>query len=235
MTITHVRTQVEPLGFKYTVRIDRVLDEPENWQEEIATIRQAGEGDVIHLLLNTQGGNAYVMYGLLSALEQSTAHIICELEGMAASCGSFIFLCGDEFRVSPNAELMAHNASHGIYGKASDVSTYVNFSDQQFKKLLERYYTNFFTQEEITKMVDGKEFYMDSDEIMDRLEKRAELMQESEDTAGLLGDEEPCDLSGLSLRELKGLAKESNIKFPHNISKQKLLGKLTNIEGDGNE
>lgn len=222
MTINHVRTQVEPLGHKYTIRIDRILDEPENWQEEVATIRLAGEGDVVHLLINTDGGNVYVLFALLSALEQSPAHIICELEGMAASCGSFLFLSGDEFRVSPNATLMAHNASHGAYGKASDVSTYVSYSDKQFRNLLERYYTHFFTQEEIDKMLEGKEYWFDSDEIMERLEKRAELLnKEVEEVINL-------DLTDLEIDDLKETCRQQGIKFAHNISKEKLISKLEN-------
>ena len=173
-----IKTVVEPLALKYTIRLDRALTQPCDFQEEISTIRMTTPNDVIHILINSEGGSLSTMKAILSAMHQTEAHIITEIEGECCSALGPIFLSGHEYIVSDDAEFMAHDASYYYGGKQSNIKQYSDFQNKVVKKLFHKYYKNFLTDEEIDTCIEGKDFWMDSDEIMERLENRNSLMEE---------------------------------------------------------
>lgn len=173
--VNFVRTQVEVISQKFTIRLDRQLTDSELFQEELATLRMAGPQDTVHILLNGPGGSDSVMKAFLNTMAQSEAHIITEIEGQCCSALTMIFLVGHEFRVSDDSEFMIHTASFGYGGKENNVRQYVEFNAKANSRLMHKYYQHYLTNEEIEQCIEGKDFWMDADEIMERLEKRQEL------------------------------------------------------------
>ena len=178
--VNFIRTQVEVLSQKYTIRIDRPLTEASEFQEELATLRIANQNDCVHILLNGPGGSDVVMKAFLNAMAQSEAHIITEIEGQCCSALTMIFLAGDEFRVSDDSEFMIHTGSFGYSGKENNVREFVEFNAKSNSRLMHKYYKHYLTPDEIEQCINGRDFWMDADEIMERLEKRMELFQEEE-------------------------------------------------------
>lgn len=211
MEINYIRTQVEPISHKYTVRIDRDITEPSDFQEELATIRVAGEQDVIHLLINSGGGQLDTAKAFLTSLAQSPAHIITEIEGEACSAATLLFLAGDEFRVSDDASFMIHSASYGYYGKENNVRQYVEHQAKATERLLRKYYKGFLTEEEIVEVINGRDVWMNSDEIMERLEQRQKLFEEEE--AKSLQEIVDFEDEQLPREKLESLDKETLIRL----------------------
>lgn len=178
--INFIRTTAEPIAHKYTIRIDRTLEEPELFQEELLTIRQAGENDIVHILINSGGGRDDTMKAFLSAIQQSPAHVITEIEGTCCSAATMIFLAGSEFIVSDDAEYMIHTSSFGSAGKENNVRQQVEFLAKSNARLMRKYYKDFLTDVEIEQCIEGKDFWMDADEIMERLENKIKAMQEQD-------------------------------------------------------
>lgn len=194
LDVNKIRTMAEPLGYRYTILLDREITDVEDFQEELLTIRQASENDVVHLLLSSCGGSAETMKCILSAIEQCPAHIITEICGDIASAATFIFLSGTEYRVSDNAEAMFHNITYGAWGKGSDVKRQVDFTHKASEKLIRKYYKHMFTDEEINLMLEGREYWLDCDEIISRLEVRQRKLQEEEESASEALVQEQMDL-----------------------------------------
>lgn len=214
MMVNNIRTTVEPLGHKFTINLDRVITDPEDFQEELLTIRQCGEGDVCHILLSSGGGSAETMKCFLSAIEQCRGEVVCEITGDIASAATFIFLAGDQYIISDNAEAMFHWVSYGSVGKGSDVKRHVDFTHKSSEKLVRKYYKDFLTEDEIDLLIDGKEYWMDSDDIMKRLEKRQELRQEDQKNQESSMMEEMFSEMGFpSEEELLEMSKEELIEF----------------------
>ncbi|AUR92253.1 coil containing protein [Vibrio phage 1.170.O._10N.261.52.C3] len=212
--VVHVRTQVEPLAHRYTIRLDRTLTEPQYFQEELATLKLAGESDLIHVLINSGGGSDTVMKAFLNAMSQSSAHIICEIEGMCCSAVTMIFLAADEFRVNDDSEFMIHTQSLGYGGKENNVRQYIEFNAKANERLMKKYYKGFLTEEEITLTIEGKDFWMDSDEIMERLKLRKELFdKEQEDQEASAMEDMFSEMGFPSEEELLGMSKEDLIDF----------------------
>ena len=170
----------KPIAFKHDISINDVIGAPQELLEAVRTIRNAGQNDVIHLFCNSPGGSLYTTTEILSAMLQTEAHIITELTGEACSAMAIIFLGGDEFRVSNDAVLMNHGASYGVYGTQQQVYDNVVASQKQLTKLAKKYYEGFLTPEEIERLLEGKEYWMDAEEVIQRLENRDKIRQESQ-------------------------------------------------------
>ena len=174
----YIRTQAESLGYKYTIRIDRDIEEPELFHEELATIRSATENDVIHILINSGGGQLDTTKAFLSAIGQTKAHVVTEIEGQACSAATLIFLSGDEYIVSDDATFMIHTVSYDYAAKENNIRQYVDYQAKAVVKLLNKYYKDFLTEQEIKEVIDGKDFWMDSEEILERLKIKQDVDDE---------------------------------------------------------
>jgi hypothetical protein len=70
-----------------------------------------------------------------------------------------------------------HSATFGAFGKQSDVISHASFVDKQVKTLMHSVYQDFLTVKELEEVLMGKEMWFDADEIVRRLEVRAELQE----------------------------------------------------------
>jgi ATP-dependent Clp endopeptidase proteolytic subunit ClpP len=67
----------------------------------------------ITIHLNTPGGYVHEGVAIYNTIKQHSSHVTMQIEGMAASAGSFIALAGDEVLIAPTASVMIHDAAIG--------------------------------------------------------------------------------------------------------------------------
>ena len=171
------RVEIYPIARRIVIRINSPIGEPNEWSEEVSAIQTATENDIIHIYINSPGGNLFTTTELLSAMLQSKAHIITEITGEACSAGMLLFLAGHEFMVSDDASAMCHGASYGAYGTQGQVHDNVMHSTKHLTKLAYKYYEGFLEPDEIERLLEGKEYWMEAEEIIERLEKRADYWE----------------------------------------------------------
>lgn len=171
------RVEIYPIARRIVIRINSPIGEPDEWSEEVGAIQTATENDIIHIYINSPGGNLFTTTELLSAMLQSKAHIITEITGEACSAGMLLFLAGHEFMVSDDASAMCHGASYGAYGTQGQVHDNVMHSTKHLTKLAYKYYEGFLETDEIERLLEGKEYWMEAEEIIERLEKRADYWE----------------------------------------------------------
>lgn len=135
----------------------------------IQTLKTAEEHDTIFIYLNTPGGDLYTAIQIIAAMRQSQATVVTCLEGEVASAGTLIFLAAHKYVVNANCTFMIHNYSTWHGGKGNEVAARVKHSEKFFHKLAADLYGKFLTEEEIQEMVNGKDFWMDSEEVLARL------------------------------------------------------------------
>jgi len=156
--------------------ISEGVGEPDKYVEMIHRIKTAGQGDVIYIYLNTPGGRVDTGIQMISAMNNSLAHIITVLEGEVCSLGTLIFLSGDEFVVNDHCMFMIHNYSGGAYGKGHEIAAQVAATSTEFSKMARRIYTPFLTDDEITRVIQGEDFWMGSDEVRKRIDNMIKIM-----------------------------------------------------------
>ena len=138
----------------------------------IHLLKTAEPHDKIYIYLNTPGGNLSTTIQICSAIGASAGEVITVIEGEVCSAGTFIFLAGDNYIVRPNCSFMIHNCSHGTFGKGREVRNQVDFTDRYFNELANSFYKDFLTDEEIQLVCDDSDFWMTSNDVLERLGAR---------------------------------------------------------------
>lgn len=136
----------------------------------VNVLKTAEQHDTIFIYLNTPGGNLYTAIQLISAIRQSQATVVTCIEGMVASAGTLLFLAGHKHVVNPNCTFMIHNYSHGMFGKGNETALQSRHSEYFFAKLAKDMYGRFLTPEEIEAVTNGKDLWMESEEVLKRLD-----------------------------------------------------------------
>ncbi len=148
-------------------------------------LMNASEQDTVAFMINSDGGQLSSLLSLLEALNMTEANTVALVVGSASSAASMFALHCNEVYVGDNATFLCHNISYGTGGKGSDVLAHVQHTTSSASKLLRKTYKHFLSEIEITDMINGKEIYMESDEIVERLQQREELFQAEEQKAAV--------------------------------------------------
>lgn len=162
--------------------ISGAIEDPSKYTEMIHQIRTTSPGDVVHLHLNTPGGLVSTGVQIISAMRASQGHVVTHLEGEACSMGALIFLTADEMVVYDDSLLMFHNYSGGAFGKGHEMTASIEATNKWYSKLANTVCTPFLTDAELTRIFDGADLWMLSDEVEVRLKKMAKILLEKETT-----------------------------------------------------
>lgn len=163
--------QVKPANEVLTVYFYDDIREPSHYMKLVDKINNLVEGDVVEMHFACDGGMVTSMMAIINALKTTPATIRACLDSHAYSASAIIFLCADEWTVGDATSLMFHNYSAGFVGKGHEISSVVRHTDNTFKKMFDNYCSDFLTEKEINDIIDGKDLYLDADEIRVRLEQ----------------------------------------------------------------
>lgn len=168
------------------------INELDEHMDQIEAIRNASPDDVIEVYcISNKGGYVDTIVPLCNALATTPAHTVCFVEGHCASAGTFPSLVCDSVEVGAYASFMLHCAQGGTgYGTMVNSAESAKFFEKQYGALLEDIYSGFVTPEEARMLHDGRELYLSAEAIMERLQRRAELMEAEAEIAG------DCDCEG---------------------------------------
>lgn len=127
----------QPLAFLQSSKPDedgvatvRLYDPIDSWggdwgvsAKEFAALLDETPDDVseIRLHLNSPGGEVFEGLAILNLLRSHRAKVTTVVDGLAASIASVIAMAGDEVVMSPNSELMIHDAWGLAIGNAADM------------------------------------------------------------------------------------------------------------------
>lgn len=146
--------------------------------EQIEVIRGASPDDVIEVYcISNKGGYVDTIIPLCNALATTQAHTVCFIEGHCASAGTFPAMVCDSVEVGAYSSFMLHCASGGTgIGTMVNSAESAKFFEKQYSTLLEDIYNGFVSPAEAKMLHDGREIYLSSEEIQERLDKRREIL-----------------------------------------------------------
>ena len=186
---------VETVTHSYNVIrifLQKEIDSIEHHMDQIEAIRDAQEGDLVEVYcISNRGGYIDTIVPLCNALATTPAHTVCYVEGHNSSAGTFPAMIAQEVHVGAYASFMLHCAQGGGgYGTLVNNAESARFFEKQYSQLLEDVYYGFISPEEAKALHEGRELYLDSDAIRERLQRRVELLEAE---ASLLEDEEDTE------------------------------------------
>ena len=178
---------------QYTVPIDENFLQPSYYRGVVNMLAQANEQDAVIFQINSGGGRMDGLLSLLDAIDNTAAITIADITGDCYSAASILALSCDQCVVGRRANLLAHEVSYGTSGKGSDNLSHVQHIKKISDKLIWETYEGFLDDDEIESVLNGKELFLDSEEIVERLNARDEyrkalaeaLKEAEEENAGL--------------------------------------------------
>ena len=163
-----------PTGHSHEFYLSGEIESSDEYIEWFDTIRHAGENDFVKLYINSGGGDLFTAIQFMRVLAETDATVCCSVEGACMSAATMIFLCADQFEVTPHSMFMFHNYSGGTFGKGGEMIDQLKHERAWSEKLLREAYEGFLTEDEITSILDNKDIWMSGDEIVERLKKKVE-------------------------------------------------------------
>ncbi len=182
---------------EYTVRFTRAIESADDFEDEFQLFACAGERDVIRLDICSPGGSMDTGHLLCRALSNTAAHTIAYIGPTCASAATAVALACEEWEIDDMSSFMIHTASYGYVGIAPHVKANVDHCDMMINRFVRTTYAGFLNDDEIERVIDGKEVYFEGEELAQRLSAYAVYRQAQRDAyakaeEGL--DEDPFDL-----------------------------------------
>lgn len=88
---------------------------------EIAKQLDALDIDILHLRINSPGGDVFEARAIAQSLKNHKAKVIAHIDGYAASAATYIALAADEVEIAEGGFFMIHNAWTLSIGNAGDM------------------------------------------------------------------------------------------------------------------
>lgn len=105
-----------------TIYLYDVID---NWfgidSETFGKELDALDVDVIHLRINSPGGDVFDARAMYTALKRHSARVISHIDGLSASASTYVALAADEVRMTDGAMFMIHKGWTMALGNADEL------------------------------------------------------------------------------------------------------------------
>lgn len=97
------------------------------------------QADVIHLRVNSPGGDVFAAEAICQALREHSATVVAHIEGLAASAATAVCCAADEVVITPASKYMIHKTWTYALGNADDMRATAQLLDVCDSSLIEEY------------------------------------------------------------------------------------------------
>lgn len=174
--------------------------------------------DVIHVHINSYGGDVFDGIAIHNQLKNHSAKIIVHVDGVAASAASLIAMAGDEIIMNTGSMLMIHEASTWCWGTKTDIQKTLNALEGIDKSIADIYMLRFKGTKEDVEMLIVAETWLTSDEAVvlgfaDKIgEDEPETVEESDEE-----ELDPVEVKNSILAKLQNQQPKQNETPKQNI------------------
>ena len=171
---------VSPLGRIYNLYLTGSIKPASEYLEWFHVIRHASDMDVVVIHINSYGGDMFTAIQLMQAISESSATVLCSAEGACMSAATLVFLAGDQYQINEFSMFMFHNYSGMAMGKGGEMFDSVSHERAWSERIWRKMYSKFLSKKEIASILDNKDIWMTSDEVIKRLKKRGKKLKQDE-------------------------------------------------------
>ena len=150
-----------------TVFLNDEIYEPGAYNELCYTLENT-VADEVRLYMNNGGGQLDSMLSIIASMERCGCEITGVLSGTVASAATMIALKCDKLEVADYTSWLTHYYSGGTGGKGNEIKAKHDFESIEIPKLFKQIHKDFLTSSEITRVIDGKDIWLNKDQILER-------------------------------------------------------------------
>ena len=125
---------------------------------------------------NCYGGDLFTAIQIVTQIKTCSAQVVCQIESTCASAATMVALACDGLICYPHGYMMIHTSSGVSYGKQSDIKKQEEFYNPWLEDFFTEIYKHFLTKKEISDILDGKDMWLNANEIMERFKKRVDII-----------------------------------------------------------
>jgi ATP-dependent Clp protease, protease subunit len=158
-------------GSVYSFYLSGEIKEPEHYSGWFNTIRNAGPEDEIIIHINSSGGDVASVLQFIRVLSECRAKTIASVEGFCHSAATFFLFVTTEQQISDLSSFLFHTYSNFHQGKGGELDSAISFEKKWSIQLLNTLYKGFLTKSEISDVLNNRDIWMGSKEVVERLNK----------------------------------------------------------------
>ena len=162
-----------------TVYLTDVIEAPSLYNELCYKLDNASPAEEFFIYINTPGGILDAAIMTVNSIKNTAANTTARLSGTVASAGTIIALACKNVEVADHTAFMIHNYSGGLFGKGHELKAHQEFVDANLNKSFSSFYEGFLTPAEIKRVIDGKDYWMNKDEVLSRLGRKNGYSEEA--------------------------------------------------------
>ena len=162
-----------------TVYLTDVIEAPSLYNELCYKLDNASPAEEFFIYINTPGGILDAAIMLVNSIKNTAANTTARLSGTVASAGTIIALSCRNVEIADHTAFMIHNYSGGLFGKGHELKAHQEFVDANLNKSFSSFYEGFLTPAEIKRVIDGKDYWMNKDEVLSRLDRKNGYSEEA--------------------------------------------------------
>lgn len=155
-------------GSTHTVFLTNEIGEPSLYNHLCYKLMAANDQEEFNLIINSPGGMLDSAFMIADAIENSKAKVNCKLAGTVASAATIIAMSCEGIATSASLAFMIHNYSSGMQGKGHEMKARQTFIDRELNKSFNKYYLGFLSAEEIEDVIEGRDIWLNSEEVEER-------------------------------------------------------------------
>ena len=147
-----------PDGTKtYTSILTGEVLAPGKYIQLLDTLYHANTGDKVILKIASPGGMVETGAAIITAFENTRAHVTTVGMGIVASIASLIWMAGHSREMMPGSTLMVHGPSGMQAGKVSVIQEECEHMSDYFKYMLVNLSKNILTEEQLNRVLETRE------------------------------------------------------------------------------
>ena len=180
------------------------------YTDVFSVLRKATEDDVVELSVTSEGGDLFVSEVFSNELARCEAHIHFVVDAELASGATTWLMRADSYEIDDNASFLFHESAYSVpQVTSSEVVDYVKHSEVVGTGWLTKYYSEFFTEEEMNKVKKGYQMHLTGKQVKERLDllQQENNKKKEEIDSQLKEFETQQTLSELGYNDLKDLLK----------------------------
>lgn len=167
---------------EYSLYIYNEILQPSYYTEVFHILRSCESTDVFNIYINSPGGDITTLCSFAAAIDNTSAVVLCHVDGDATSAAFILACMGEEIYFSNFAQMMSHNVRIGI--SATDMANLDKFMQNTkitYEGLLKKYGSKILTSKEIDEICnEGKEIHLSAEECRKRLNEWNDKQKKSD-------------------------------------------------------
>ena len=154
--------------------MDEICEDVGVYNELCYTLENTS-AEYVRLVMNNGGGSMYAMLSIINSIKKCDATVVAVISGCVASAATMIALACDEIEVAPNTSWLTHYYSGGSSGKGNELEAKYEFDKVYIPNMFKNIHKGFLTTQEMSKVINGKDMWMETEEVLKRFNKMKEL------------------------------------------------------------